>query len=51
MDFVMILFFFILPLVAVGVSLYSLYHILSLKKAALKISAAYRISGKDVAHE
>lgn len=51
MNTVMTLFFFILPLVAVVVSLYTLYHILTLKKVATKITAAYRISGKDVAHE
>lgn len=51
MDFVIILFLFLFPLAALGVSLYSLYHILSLKKAAARISAFTRLAGEDPRHE
>lgn len=47
MDFVILLFLVLLPLAALAVSLYTLVHILSLKKAAAKFLAVRRIMGKD----
>lgn len=51
MDFVILLFMVILPFAALCVSMYSLFHILSLKKAAMKLSALHRLAGKDVTNE
>lgn len=50
-DYIVILFAFVLPLVAMAVSLYSLLYVRSLKKAAAKLSAMCRLAGKDVSYE
>ena len=47
MDFLIILFVFILPLAAIAVSTYCLIHIFGLKKAASKYLALCRLAGKD----
>lgn len=51
MDFVVVLFVFILPLAALIMSMYCLFYIRTMKKAASKFSAMSRIAGKDLPHE
>ena len=51
MDFLIVLFVFLLPLASICVSAYCLFHIFGLKKAAMKLSAICRLSGKDGADE
>lgn len=47
MDFLIILFVFLLPLASICVSVYCLFHIFGLKKAASKYLALRRVAGKD----
>ena len=51
MDFIIVLFVFLLPLASIVVSAYCLFHILSLKKVASRLSFAKRSSGTDVSYE
>ena len=48
MEFVLILFVFLLPLASLIMSMYALFHILTMKKTALKLAAMERLAGKDV---
>lgn len=51
MELLLILLIFLLPLLALGMSMYCLFHVLTLKKAAAKLKALSRISGKDDLYE
>ena len=50
-DYIVVLFAFVLPLVAVAVSLYSLFYVRSFKKTAAKLAAMRRLVGKDISYE
>ena len=47
MDFIVLMFLFLLPLAAVALSAYCLFHVLRFKKAAVKAAARSRLSGED----
>jgi len=51
MDFLIILFLFLLPLTAIGMSAYCLIRFLAFKKAAAKFYAMNRLAGKDFPNE
>lgn len=48
MDFMIILFVFILPAAAIAMSIYCLVQIFSLKRIGSKLAALAKIAGKDV---
>lgn len=52
MEFIMILFVFLLPLASLVMSLYSFFIVNTYKKAAVKKLAAFkRLSGEDTTNE
>ena len=51
MELLLILLIFLLPLLALGMSMYCLFHVLTLKRTAAKLKALSRISGKDDLYE
>ena len=50
MNFLMVLFVFLLPLASIAVSVYCLIYISGLKKTAMKLAAMGRLSGKAGHH-
>ena len=51
MDFLIILFVFILPAAAIALSVYCMIQIFNLKRIGSKLAALSRISGKDMSYD
>lgn len=51
MDFLLILFVFILPLVSIILSCYCFFQLIPLKRIGSKLAALSRIVGKDDLYE